>query len=208
MPRRLVLGLPLLLLLAAIVWTLKPWVYQAYLRFDYLLSQNSPTTVIRPEPVSPLAIDASKNNSYFYRPSGQESFYQRGRHQIIITSDSTKVLETKSFETQIDYHDNTLEWMRLFLTESPVIEAQLPAKIEHWFHHDSEIKSYILARLAAFSGKGKHPSMLLRHTYEIDFFSGCNDIENPQDDFAKGCMPRLLISQKKPQINKVTNPNQ
>ena len=194
MSSRLMLGLPILLVLAIIAWLLKPWISQTYLRLDYLLSPEPPTTVSQTKPVSPLHIDANKNNSYFYRQSAQESFYQSGQHQIIITNNSAMILESQSFETQINYQNDRLQWLRFFLTESPITEEQIPVKSEQWFNHDSEIKNYIITLSTTIATDENPLPLFKRNNYEIYFDSGCDDIEDPEDDFAKGCMPRISIN--------------
>ena len=139
-----------------------------------------------------IIIDITKPNSSYYQPtrvSGE--FHQTGEHDVIVSNGSELLLTTESHSTHIEYKNESIHFMRLYITQKSVTRVSLPILIRKWFGHDEELQSFAMAVLVASLGNGEYPTLLQRGGFELDFNIGCENTDYRYDVLANGCRPRI-----------------
>lgn len=166
----------------------------AWLFSPYSLSERPEVSMVKRTIISPVIVDITKPNSFYYQPIGDSSdFHQAGEQAIIVSSGSELLLSLEGFSTHIKYKNKSFYWMRLYVTQSSVTRVSLPILIKKWFGHDEEFKIFAMAVLVASLGDGKYPKLLQRGGFELNFNLGCENMEYRYEVLGNGCRPRVSV---------------
>jgi hypothetical protein len=168
--------------------------FVAWLFSPYFLSESPEDSIVKRTTKSEVIIDITKTNSLYYQQTVDSSeFHQAGEQAVIVSSGSEVLLSMDAFSTHIEYKKKIFDLMRFNVTQRSVTRVSLSILIKKWFGHDEELKAFAMAVLVASLGSGKYPKLLQRRGFEINFNTGCKDIEYRYEALGNGCRPRVSV---------------
>jgi hypothetical protein len=166
----------------------------AWFSYSSFLSGRTEVSAVKETVISPISIDISDSNSFYYRPMGKSNhFDQTGERTVIVSRGKELVLSIETHSTHIKYKNKIFSSMKLYTTQTPVTRVSLPILIKKWFGDDEELKTFAIAILVATLGKGKYPKLLQRNGFEINFDIGCESTEFRYDVLGNGCKPGVSV---------------